>query len=189
MAPHFESSVNEVISMERRVFLTKSLAGLASTYLGSRTLLASSPPPSIKSLLDRPLRTLAFGSCNRQEHDQGYWRSIAATNPQLWLWLGDNIYADGASMEQRKASYAQQKRNPYYQDFISRVPLIGVWDDHDYAANNADGRFTDKVASQAALLDFLGTPYDHPVYQQEGVYQSYELGPKGQRTQMILLDL
>jgi len=37
---------------------------------------------------------VAFGSCNKQDHDQGYWKVISERKPDIWLWGGDNIYGD-----------------------------------------------------------------------------------------------
>ena len=44
------------------------------------------------------IQTIAFGSCNKQDKDQSFWSVIQAHNPDLWLWLGDNIYADTEDM-------------------------------------------------------------------------------------------
>ena len=46
----------------------------------------------------KPIQTIAFGSCNKQDMDQSFWPIIAAQNPDLWVWLGDNIYADTEDM-------------------------------------------------------------------------------------------
>ena len=42
----------------------------------------------------KPLEVIAFGSCNRDELPQPLWPVIAEENPDLWIWAGDNIYAD-----------------------------------------------------------------------------------------------
>ena len=42
----------------------------------------------------KPLDVIAFGSCNRDELPQPLWPVIAEENPDLWIWAGDNIYAD-----------------------------------------------------------------------------------------------
>ena len=39
---------------------------------------------------------IAFGSCNKLTMPQTMWQHVIANNPQLWVWLGDIIYADRA---------------------------------------------------------------------------------------------
>ena len=138
--------------------------------------------------LKAPLQTIAIGSCNRVDKDQTIWNAILQNQPDLWIWLGDNIYADTDDMEAMKAMYLQQKYHPEYQKFRSAVPVIGIWDDHDYGVNDGDKRYAWKKASQQLLLDFLDVPAKAPVRSQEGAYQSFTFGPKGRRVKIILLD-
>ena len=44
--------------------------------------------------LDRPLTRIAFGSCAKQSKEQPIWDAINAAEPDLFVFLGDNIYAD-----------------------------------------------------------------------------------------------
>ncbi|MFP4293896.1 MAG: alkaline phosphatase family protein, partial [Cyclobacteriaceae bacterium] len=74
------------------------------------------------------LTTIAFGSCNRQDEPQPMWKPIMANNPDLWIWLGDNIYGDTDDMQAMKAMYAEQKAQPDYEQFFQTVPVIGTWD-------------------------------------------------------------
>jgi alkaline phosphatase D len=135
-----------------------------------------------------PLRRIAFGSCNRQDLPQPLWKLIAKQEPQLWIWLGDNIYGDSEDVAVLRAKYAQQQRNSEYRNFVSKVPIIGTWDDHDFGKNNGGREFTARRASQAALLDFLGEPPQSARRDQRGVYASYTYGPPGKQIKVILLD-
>ncbi len=179
--------------MDRRTFMSRSLAAAALVPLASSQLLAHEQSPSnqekLLSLQSEPLRRFAFGSCNDQTRDQSYWDIIGEAQPQLWIWLGDNIYADRANLGDRRQWYQLQKANPYYQRFCAQVPMIGTWDDHDYWNENADASYPEKDGSKAIMLEFLDVPQNDPVHRRAGVYQSYEIGPVGQRTQIILLDL
>ncbi len=74
--------------------------------------------------MERPLIKLAFGSCNYSDRDQSYWKNIAAEEPELWIWLGDTIYDDGLSMEQRRARFSALKDKPHYADFRNRTPVL-----------------------------------------------------------------
>ena len=64
--------------------------------------------------------------------------------------LGDVIYGDsrllllynyfnGLSHIQQK--YNLSKNDPFYKDFEKKNHIIGVWDDHDYGANNGFYRY------------------------------------------------
>ena len=87
---------------------------------------------------------IGFGSCNNVEYGQDFWRQVSMRDVDVWLWLGDNVYADvrlpwpGAHFAPALPSRLRQKykeliENPYYRDFSKSGPLIkGTWDDHDY---------------------------------------------------------
>jgi alkaline phosphatase D len=40
------------------------------------------------------------------------------------------------------------------------VPVVGVWDDHDYGINNGDKTFKRKNELREIYLDFIGEPKD-----------------------------
>ena len=134
------------------------------------------------------LTTIAFGSCNKQEEPQPLWDDILAQQPDLWVWLGDNIYADTDNMKEMRTMYAQQRAQPDYQRLVASVPVIGTWDDHDFGVNDGGKNFQNKAASRDLLLEFLNVPKDRPVWNHDGAYQSYTFGPTGQRVKVLLLD-
>jgi alkaline phosphatase D len=41
---------------------------------------------------------------------------------------------------------------------IKKIKVIGVWDDHDYGANNMDGSFKKKYIMRDVFLDFIEEP-------------------------------
>ncbi len=131
---------------------------------------------------------LAFGSCNNQNDAQPLWKDVLKTKPDLFVWAGDIIYADWEQNYDLAKSWDKQKNNPAYQEVLKQTPVIGVWDDHDYSWNDANGRSSSKEKSQKLFLDFLDTPEDSPRRTQEGVYTSYEFGEEGKRIKIILLD-
>ncbi len=137
---------------------------------------------------DAPLRRIAFGSCNAQQYPQPIWQAVVDSDPDLWIWTGDIVYADADSIEPIRAAYAMQKKRPEYAKLRERCRIIGVWDDHDYGLDNGGSEYPIKRESQAALLDFLDEPADSPRRSQAGVYTKYSFGPPGQRVQIILLD-
>jgi alkaline phosphatase D len=180
--------------MDRRGFIWGGVSGAVSMLLAKQIqaqdlLLDNSNYEKLEALADRPLRTLAFGSCNYSQRDQSFWENIRAEAPDLWIWLGDTIYGDGLNLKQRRARFRELKDNPYYAAFRSQTPVIGTWDDHDYASDNQDGGYKDKLTSKMTTLNFLDVPSDSEIWSNSGIYQSYDIGPRGQRTKVILLDL
>lgn len=152
---------------------------------------ASEPPrqPTVDAIPSNDETTIiAFGSCNRQDLPQPLWSVIARHEPEVFVWLGDDIYGDSPDMSVMRAKYAQQLSNPLYREFTSRVAVIGTWDDHDYGLNDGGNEFSAREASQQAHLDFLGEPAASPRRQQEGIYASYVYGEPGRQIKVILLD-
>jgi alkaline phosphatase D len=69
------------------------------------------------------------------------------------------------------------------------VPVLAVWDDHDYGANDAGAEYPMKAESQRMFLDFFGVAGDSPRRRRPGIYDARVFGPPGRRVQVILLDL
>lgn len=134
------------------------------------------------------LKRISFGSCNDQRDEQPLWQDLIKQRPDLWIWGGDNVYADWKNEEAIRLAYEKQNSNSDYQRFKSLTPIIGTWDDHDFAFDNASGSYQFKKASQQLALDFLEEPSDSPRRSQEGIYTSYEFGEKQRKIKIILLD-
>lgn len=134
------------------------------------------------------LDRMAFGSCNRQDAPQPLWKPILADRPDLWIWMGDNIYGDSPVMDTLRAKYARQNANPDYQRLKASTPIIGVWDDHDYGINDGDKRFAQKKESRDLMFDFLGMPADAKERNREGGYAAHTYGTGDQQVKVILLD-
>jgi len=139
------------------------------------------PPPSSVS-------TIALGSCNDQDDPQVMWPYIMENNPDLWIWLGDNVYADTEDMDLMSEIYALQQSHPAYQTFAAEVAMVGIWDDHDFGANDAGKEFPKKKASRDLMFEFLGVPKSQAAWQREGAYQAYEYGEGDQKVKVMLLD-
>nr|WP_254448622.1 alkaline phosphatase D family protein [Spirosoma rhododendri] len=125
----------------------------------------------------KAIQTIAFGSCSRQSLPQPLWDDIVAAKPDLWIWLGDNIYGDSESMDTLRAKYALQKSNPIYQQLRQSTPILGVWDDHDYGVNDGGKEYPRRRESQQVMLDFLDVPANDPRRTQEGAYSAQTFGP------------
>lgn len=157
---------------------------------------------------------IAFGSCANQTAPQPIWDAIIKFDPQVFIWMGDNIYGDikrpfkifgkertigpwknvprfvPASQDEMNFKYHIIKNHPAYSRLRHNhnTKIIGTWDDHDYGLNDAGKEFPAKVSNQRLLLDFLDEPLDSPRRMQAGIYTSYTFGPVGRQIKVILLD-
>ncbi len=131
---------------------------------------------------------IAFGSCANQNIPQPVWDAVNKSKPDLFLLIGDNIYADTDDAGVMRAKYKKFAELRGFEELRSSTRLLGTWDDHDYGRNDVGVEFPHKKQSQEAFLDFFGVPNDSPRRQQEGIYHSEILGPEGKRVQIILLD-
>ena len=84
---------------------------------------------------------IAFGSCNKHLFPQDYWTIIAKQKPDLWIWLGDIVYADTDNETALFNAYNTLFSNVFYQNFIRNTPVTGIWDDHDYGKNDGGKDF------------------------------------------------
>ena len=137
---------------------------------------------------DAPLSRISFGSCAKQDQTQPIWEAIVAGQPELFVFLGDNIYGDSPDMDVLRAKYALLNEQPGFRKLRQVCPVVATWDDHDYGKDDSGAEFAMRRESQQVFLDFLGVEKHDPRRTQEGVYWSKVYGPAGKRVQVILLD-
>jgi len=144
---------------------------------------------------DRPLTRIAFGSCSDQDKPLPIFDKIADLKPQLYLAMGDNIYADLIrekgldEMGSMRKKYEILGALPGWQRLEKTCPILATWDDHDYGKNDMGVEYPNKDESQQIFLDFFKEPKDSPRRTQKGIYQSIVIGPEGKHVQIILLDM
>jgi alkaline phosphatase D len=115
----------------------------------------------LSHLQSKPLKSFAFASCNRQDYENNFWNLITKKSPDLFVWLGDVVYADEMDIRSFKwnlppihkvqEKYNLQKRKEEYTKLVENVPVIGIWDDHDYGMNNGGRDNPDKVEMQKVV--------------------------------------
>ena len=134
-----------------------------------------------------PLTRIGFGSCiNTQAHPM---LDRTLTLPfELFILLGDNIYADTTNPAVMAEKYRVRKESAFFQGLRKKGPVLATWDDHDFGGNDAGASYPMKVESQKLFCDFLELPADSPRRRREGIYDARVLGPPGKRVQIILLD-
>jgi alkaline phosphatase D len=131
---------------------------------------------------------IAFGSCGWEGHPLPIFDVVVDHQPDLFVFLGDNIYGDTENMDTLRAKYERLGNKPTYQNLKNNVPIIATWDDHDFGWNDTGSSYPYKEESKEIFLDFFGEPASSARRDHPGIYHSY-LYEYGENTlQVILLD-
>ena len=111
-----------------------------------------------------PLTRIAFGSCAHQTKPQPIWDAVLDYRPELFVFLGDNVYGDvtSAALTELREAYARAATVEGYAKVRATVPVLAMWDDHDYGKNDAGAEFPFKAATKQLFLDFWRVPGDDP---------------------------
>lgn len=134
---------------------------------------------------------VVFGSCAGDwgmDPDQPIFRAIHKQDPDLFLWLGDNIYygLKGREWEDpnlMEARWSTQRAMPSLQALLADTPHYAIWDDHDYGPNDSDKDYVLRDFS----LDLFTSYWPNPAAGLEGadgVFFSFRMGP----VEFFLLD-
>lgn len=115
---------------------------------------------------------IAFGSCSRHTNTDQLWEEVVSTHPDLWIWSGDNVYADTRDLQELAKDYKEQKNRPSYQTLLKTCPVTGTWDDHDYGTNDGGKYSSIKKESKKLAANFLGFASDNEVWKHEGIYNT-----------------
>ncbi len=136
----------------------------------------------------QPVSRILFGSCIKQHQPVPILGTILQHKPDLFVFLGDNIYADTTDMQVMSREYATLGANPDLQKLRQTCAVMATWDDHDYGLNDAGADYPQREASQKLFLDFWSEPSDSERRSQPGIYTARAFGPPGRRVQILLLD-
>lgn len=104
--------------------------------------------------------TVGFGSCASYNVDpvQPIWNAIAERDPDLFLHLGDNIYADAQEAFVFDFEYQRQRGVPNYRKLAASLPQVAIWDDHDFGRNDHDRTNPVKQEGLAAFKRYWANP-------------------------------
>lgn len=122
---------------------------------------------------DPPAFKMALGSCtyvNETEYDRPgnpyggdyqIFKSIHAQQPDLMLWLGDNVYLREVDWFTRTGflhRYTHTRSLPEMQPLLANTHHYAIWDDHDYGPNDSDRSFVHKEMAREVFQLFWGNP-------------------------------
>jgi len=148
--------------------------GRVPSYLEDQPPFVARAAPAAES---RGRFRVAFGSCARWARDphQPIWRAIAERQPDLFLWLGDNIYGDALDPMILAEEYRRQRDVPAYRAHMTGIPQLATWDDHDFGSNDSDRTFPGAAGARRAFRHYWPNPAaglaDTP-----GIFFSYRYG-------------
>ena len=193
LSAHLHAYINFTGSAERMTMHARSLfrSALSVTLLIALSLTSCSiyPQVPLSSDTNKGLPTvIGFGSCGDQEKPMPVLDRVLEHRPDLFIYLGDNIYGDSTDMNVLRAKYQTLSERPEFQRLMKSTALIATWDDHDYGRNDAGKEYPKKVESKEIFLDFWKEPEGTERRKTEGIYTSYEYEEGGQKLQVILLD-
>ena len=139
---------------------------------------------------------IAVASCAQQapRPDKGLadgrplFGEVLARDPDLFLWVGDNIYPDyiqsAPDLATLRYHYRRAISFPEQLAVAGTVPTIAIWDDHDYAGNNTDASAPNKQHGLRAFEEYWANPaYGTP--EAAGVFHSLSWG----RVEAFMLDV
>jgi alkaline phosphatase D len=159
-------------------------------YIKLVLLLASGLGLSLDHAQAQDIELIAFGSCSHQDKPQPIWSAVLEADPDLFIFLGDNIYGDSDDPAVLQSKYRQLAGKPGFQQLRAQTDIVATWDDHDYGRNDAGAEYGAKEASRQMMLDFFAEPMNSERrIRPDGIYTSYLYGSSGRVVQVILLDL
>jgi hypothetical protein len=140
------------------------------------------------SLSGGEIDRIAILGCLKQNEPAPALVKVGSEEPDLCLWIGDNVYADTeTSPEFLRSCYATLAAKPGFQELRAAAPWAATWDDHDFGLNNAGGEYPLKNESKAIFREFWKLTDEIPV-DRDGVYYAKMFSTNGKNLQLILLD-
>ena len=116
--------------------------------------------------------TFSFGSCSKYD-DQPIFETISEDDPDLFLFLGDNHYANSDHLDSLRWYYRWSLERPERAALARKTVTLATWDDHDYVGNNTDGLEDDKDNAVRAFDEYWANrSVGSEVH--GGVFHSYE---------------
>lgn len=135
---------------------------------------------------NQPLEHVVFGSC-LDTHEHPLLDRTLTLPRDLFIFMGDNVYADKGGIPMMQEKYALLKNSRFFRA-LQNKPILATWDDHDFGQNDGGVDCPIKKEAQVEFWNWLDEPTDSIRRKQEGVYHARTFGPTGKRVQIILLD-
>ncbi len=128
------------------------------------------------------------GSCMSDSHAFEHvrsriWDQMLTHQPDFLMLLGDEVYVDDFDFVKREKATEFDIWTRYIDSFRKiplfqnrhLLPILAIWDDHDFGTNNSNKNFKGKKAAEKVFNAFFGGEDIPGVYQRanQGVYFSF----------------
>ena len=135
-----------------------------------------------------PLRIAVLGCHKQFEPAPALFRYLEA-DPNLCLWIGDNVYADTKDdITFLDSCYNALAAKPAFKQLIQSYPYMATWDDHDFGLNNAGKYYPLKAESKQRFRTFWGLEDQIPK-ERDGIYYDQVFEFNGRLLQVVMLDV
>ena len=112
-----------------------------------------------------------IGSCAEftGEAQDSIFYIVPNSEPDFFLWLGDNIYSNESQwgdFKSMKMAYSERHSTTAMEYFFDQIPIqYAIWDDHDYGPNDSDSSFEGRLVSGRAFeKTWISTPLNIQKY-------------------------
>jgi alkaline phosphatase D len=137
---------------------------------------------------ESPFRIAILG-CHRQFEPAPALVRYVESQPDLCLWIGDNIYADTQTdLAHLQSCYDALAAKPAFQQLMKAAPYLATWDDHDFGDNNEWKDYPLKAESKQLFREFWKLESTIPA-EQEGIYYAEIHTIQEKQVQIIMLDV
>lgn len=111
-----------------------------------------------------PNPRIAVLSCmNDYFHRKRMWSSLSEQKPDMMFFIGDSVYADHPSRIERRAADPRQLWERFVESrnklavykMKDLIPILAVWDDHDFGSNNSNRHYPYVNESKHNFLTFF----------------------------------
>ncbi|MYC25054.1 MAG: alkaline phosphatase family protein [Gammaproteobacteria bacterium] len=139
--------------------------------------------------------SIAFASCiNDEKPNHPIWQELLKANPDVTIFMGDNVYLDLSRMktdvisEEFDANYTRLRETPQFGELRMSSRILAIWDDNDYGQRDGDGSFEHKEFSKQKFLEFWDIEPSSARATRAGNYESVWIGEGEEGIQVILSD-
>lgn len=130
--------------------------------------------------------TLAVGGDARRSSNGAVFDAIRASEPLMYLLLGDMFYADIASddPDRFRSEFDLALTRPAQQALYLSTPVSYVWDDHDYGPDDSDSTSPTRRAAQTVYREVVPHPPLAAGPREGPIHHAFTLG----RVRVIVTD-
>jgi alkaline phosphatase D len=147
------------------------------------------PRYRLRTAVPRDARRLriAFGSCfDEYAKDLPIFDAVRREGCDLFLMIGDNCYysePDWQTEHTMMQAQLRHRNNEALRRLIPSIPVLGIWDDHDFGPNDSDSTFGGK-ATALQVFKRMWAQRSFGTAETAGIFSAVRFGP----VELFLLD-